>query len=449
VPLRWSLITALCRLHFIEGTWKGDSWGTRPDTRGPFYQPEPWSETPKIAAALKAALDQADAAEAAFIGRELARHRIPAGDAMDKLITRAATEPTLLPAIAAQLAEAEEVPASAIPLLVRTATAEETGDAARAQAVIALAKTASEEAWRTILTALPRVQQTKTENNLAEKARGAVNNATTLDQVHGVFEEAAPKLDGSGATMAEGILLKLAARKVGSPEAREAANRSLDAGWADPRRRVQILRAAAEVREASRAAQFVAALDDANSEVAKAAKETVSRLRIDPEKFRAEAQAARLADLAVADVLRQVADLRGDVGRGEQIFAQIGCNGCHTVKSSEPLKGPFLGTIATTYRRAELAEAILVPDKTLAQGFVAHHFTLKDGTELDGFVVQEAAEAVTIRTITAEERRLPLGDISAREKVQRSLMPEGLAAGLTLKEFASLLDYLEALPQQQ
>lgn len=112
---------------------------------------------------------------------------------------------------------------------------------------------------------------------------------------------------------------------------------------------------------------------------------------------------------------------------------------------SEPLKGPYLGTIARTYRRRELAEAILVPDKTLAQGFIANHFELKDGTEVDGFVVQEAADAVTIRTVAAEEVRIPVDTIERRERQERSLMPEGLAADLTVRQFASLLDYLESL----
>ncbi len=442
---RTSLLTTLCRLHFKEGTWKGDSWGTRPDTRGPYYQPEAWSETSKISAALKSALDKADAKEAAFIGSELARHRIPAGDALDKLISRAATEPTLLPAIAAQLAETEEVPSNAIPLLIQTATADATSDAPRAQAVIALAKTDSSEAWRAVLTALTQVQKTKTENNLAEKARNAVNNASKLDQVHAVFEEAAARLDGSSSLLAEGMLLKLASRKVGSPEAREAAAKSLDVGWAQPKRRVQILRAAAEVRDSSRAAQFVAALEDPDGEVASAAKETVKRLRINPEKFRAEANAAKIGELTLDAALAQVQESKGEISRGEQLFTQIGCNGCHTVKAGEPLKGPFLGTIAKVYKRRELAEAVLVPNKMLAQGFVANHFELKDGSEVDGFVVREAADAVTVRTITAQELTISVTQITKREKQERSLMPEGLAAGLTVKELASLLDYLEEL----
>lgn len=442
---RAGLITALCRLHFVEGKWKGDSWGTRPDTRGPFYQPEAWSETPKIAAALKAALDKSGSSEAAFIGRELSRHRIPAGAALDTLIARAKSEPTLLPAIAAQLAQAEEVPANAIPLLIAAARADDTSDAARAQAVIALTKTADAGAWRAVLSALPRVTGTKSENNLAEKAQSAVNNAAKLDQVHVVFEEAAATLDGATAQLADGVLLKLASRKVGSPEAREAARAALDAGWAQPKRRAQILRAAARVGDSSRSAQFVAAMDDPDAAVAEAARETVRRLKIDPEKIRASATARKIGELSAEEAVVASLAAKGDVARGEQVFTQVGCNACHTVKADEPLKGPFLGNIANVYRRRDLAEAILLPNKTIAQGFVANHFELKDGSEVDGFVVREAADAVTIRTIAAQEQVIAVPQIVKREKQERSLMPEGLAAGLTVRELASLLDYLESL----
>ena len=442
---RAGLITALCRLQFQEGVWKGDSWGTRPDTRGPYYQPERWSESARISAALKSALDRADSRESAWIGRELSRHRIPAGDALQTLLDRAAKDDSLLPAIASQLAEADGTPAHAIPLLVRVATADSTSDAIRAQAVVALARTSDPAAWGAILVALPRVQQTKTENNLAEKARAAVYNATGFDQAHAVFEEQAARVDGESSQMAEGFLLKLSSRTLGSPEARDAAARSLDAGWAIPARRLQILRAAAQVRDTSRAAQYVAALGDSDPKVAAAAAETIQRLKIDPAKFKAEAQSPKVGDLGTVAVLEAIPSTHGDVARGEQVFQQVGCTGCHTVKTGEPLKGPYLGTIAKTYRRRELAEAILVPNKTLAQGFITHHFELKDGTEVDGFVVQEAADAVTIRTVAAQEQRIPLNTIARREKQERSLMPEGLAAGLTVSQFASLLDYLEAL----
>jgi putative heme-binding domain-containing protein len=445
---RAGLLTALCRLYFQEGIWKGDSWGTRPDTRGPFYQPEAWSETPRIAKTLKQVLQQTDPKEAAFLGREFARHRIPAAEALDTLIARASTEPTLGPALAAQLADAEQLPPSAVPLLVRLVGAQETGDAPRAQGVIALAKSPSKEAWQAILENYARVQQTRTENNLAEKARNAVANATVLDQVHEVFETRAARVDGPASLLAEGILLRMAAQKTGSPEARAAATRSIDQGWSTPARRIQILKAAAQIRDTSRAAQFVAALDDPDRDVANAAKDTIQRLKIDPTKFRTEAQSPKVGDLSVQDVIEAVASGSGDPVRGEQLFTQVGCNGCHTVRKEDSLKGPYLGTIAKTYRRPALVEAILIPNKTLAQGFVANHFELKDGTELDGFVVREAADAVTVRTITAQEHVIPVASITQREKQQKSLMPEGLVSGLTVRELSSLIDYLEALSRQ-
>ncbi len=445
--IRAGLITALCRLHFVEGKWKGDSWGTRPDTRGPFYQPESWSETAKIAAALKLALDQATSSEAALIGGELSRHRIPAGAALDSLIARAAADPGLLPAIASQLAQAEEIPAPGIALMIHAAGAEASTDATRAQAVMALSKTASADAWRAILSALPRVANTKAENNLAEKARSAVNNAAKLDQVHAVFAEIAAKVEGQESQIADELLLKLASRKVGSPEAREAARAALDTGWAVAPRRAQILRAAARAGDSSRAAQFVAALDDTDPAVAAAAREAVKRLKIDPEKVRTSAAARKVGDLPVDAAVAAAVNAKGDAVRGEHLFTQVGCNACHTVKADEPLKGPFLGTVANIYRRRELAEAILLPNKIIAQGFVANHFELKDGSELDGFVVREAADAVTIRNIAAQELTVRVSEIVKREKQERSLMPEGLAAGLTVPELASLLDYLEGLPK--
>ncbi|MCB1204363.1 MAG: heme-binding protein, partial [Verrucomicrobiae bacterium] len=64
---RQLLLATLCRLAQREGEWTGDSWGTRPDTRGPYYQPVKWAESDKILAALKSTLDAASPEEAAFL----------------------------------------------------------------------------------------------------------------------------------------------------------------------------------------------------------------------------------------------------------------------------------------------------------------------------------------------------------------------------------------------
>ena len=76
------------------------------------------------------------------------------------------------------------------------------------------------------------------------------------------------------------------------------------------------------------------------------------------------------------------------------------------------------------------------------------NFELKDGSEFEGFVTQEAADKITIRTSTAQEVVIKVSDLAKRPKFERSIMPEGLAANLTVKEFAALLDYLQSFSKK-
>jgi putative heme-binding domain-containing protein len=158
-----------------------------------------------------------------------------------------------------------------------------------------------------------------------------------------------------------------------------------------------------------------------------------------------ESQAPRVGTLPPAEVLDAVAATRGDARRGAKLFTDLSCVACHTVGAGEPARGPFLGDAARTYRRRELTEQILRPSKQIAKGYDTHLFALKDGRRLEGFVVRETPEALTIRTGAAEEHRVPVAEIEERGKVEKSLMPEGLVANLTVADLASLLDYLEGL----
>ena len=72
-------------------------------------------------------------------------------------------------------------------------------------------------------------------------------------------------------------------------------------------------------------------------------------------------------------------------------------------------------------------------------------FTLKDGSVNVGFVTREGAEKITMRNIAAQEFTYDVKDIVKRDTLPTSLMPPGLVNGLIMREFASLLDYLESL----
>lgn len=451
--LRQGLLTALCRLHFHEGEWKGDSWGTRPDTRGPYYQPEPWTETDRIATTLKEALAKADPTEAAFLVKEMNRNRIQSNDALNRILALAKEDPKVLPDAVSQLAQVDDIPTEGIPLLIDAARRplEDTSitPAVRSQAIAALTKTDSSDAWATIPEALVIMKKIPNDALDIYKSREAAQNAfleaPKLENHHQYFETEAFKLDLPAAYWTNAALLKLSARKSGSPESIAETTKVLNTAWQNNKHRVLLLKVIADLKHNPYADKVLAALDDPDKDVVKAAEHAARAMKLEK---KTAASGPLIATLTTADVIAQIMKTKGDVALGEQLYLRQTCNACHTVREDEPQKGPYLGNIAQTYKRAELAESILDPNKTIAQGFATNLITTKDGQSQLGFVTFESANKVTIRNIAAQEFTFNTKDIQSREKPAMSMMPPGLVHSLTIREFASLLDYLEELSKK-
>ncbi len=75
--LRREVWTTLIRLYHREGEFTVDSpkwWGTRPDTTGPYYDRQKWSESDRIAEAVKVAMAEADESLKAHLNEQLKKH---------------------------------------------------------------------------------------------------------------------------------------------------------------------------------------------------------------------------------------------------------------------------------------------------------------------------------------------------------------------------------------
>lgn len=437
---RLGLFIALCRLYNTDGIWKGDSWGTRPDTSGPYYQAESWSESPRILRALNDATAHAEGAELASLVNELNRHKVQSDNALTKIISAAGSDEKLLPAAIGQIARAEQLSPEAQALLIKAAAAENMGDIPRAQAIMALAKTHSDEAVRAGLQGLTKLEQSKNS-----ETEGLRRQARSQFFSSALIEQRIELLAADSSLMADAALVTLSERRNGSPESREHARNAFLKAWEQPERRAELLKAIALTERLAFREQILAAMDDPDQKIATIAKETARAVRLE----RQRNEGPKIEKMSVPDAIAAVIKTKGDVETGKKLFTQQTCVNCHTVSEKEPQRGPYLGNIAATYKRPELAEAVLLPNKSIAQGFVANHFELKNGDEFDGFVTLEAADKVTIRDTTSAEHSFAVKDIVRRQKLEKSLMPEGLVANLTIQEFASILDYLESLQQKQ
>lgn len=443
--LRRELWLALCRLHFVEGAWKGDSWGTRPDTRGPYYQPEPWSESNKITSVLRQALEDAAPADEVFLIEAMQRNRIESNDSLNRMLNLAKTNEQLVGPAVAQLASAKEVPAAGLELLLRVVGKQDAPSKMLSDVVVALSKTDAKESPLAMVTALSKIKKEKETNNDRKSAREAFVNSTRLDLHVATFEELSQGSDKEIGFWSDIALITIGARKNGSPEPQEQAKKAIETAWQQPDRRGRMMQAVAEIGNSYLNSKILKAVDDPDDAVAKIAKSVVKKMKIQPE---VADNTPKIGSLSPDETIAQVVSMRGDVLHGKEVFAKANCAACHTVRQDEVQKGPYLGTIAKTYKRPELAVAVLEPSKTIAQGFITNLILTKDGESLSGFVTNELNDRVTIRDLKGAELTVMKEEIEERKTSPTSVMPSGVMNEFTTYDLSSLLDYLESLSKE-
>jgi putative heme-binding domain-containing protein len=87
---------------------------------------------------------------------------------------------------------------------------------------------------------------------------------------------------------------------------------------------------------------------------------------------------------------------------------------------------------------------ILDPNRQVAPSYLDYAVETKDGRMLNGILAAESAVAITLRGPNGVETVLPRPEVSRLESLGRSLMPDGLEAGLKPGQLADLLEYIVA-----
>ncbi|RYD25624.1 MAG: c-type cytochrome, partial [Verrucomicrobiaceae bacterium] len=397
---RRELLSALCRLHSREAEWKGNGWGLAPDTTGPYFQAESWAETARITTVLKKEVLAAKGDEAAFLIGELNRHQIHLDEAVASILKLAVEDPRHIPAAVDMLARGTSVPELGIPILVRAALDAGSSDDVRGDAVVALSRTASAEGFRASLDVFadfekkPRGERVRSRP--FKRAKEAFFTSKSLPSQVPMLIGEALKADDGTSPWADAALLKIAA---GSTEARSHVEES----WKSPGGRIRILSAITVSIDRSSKDRVLSALADPDKKVATAARIAAKALKLDPN----AKPAALIGTLKPDAVIRTMAKMKGDPELGEQLFTQQGCMACHTVSAGDALRaGPYLGGTAGVYRRDELAEMILNPSKSLAQGYEPHQITVKDGGVHLGFIETADKEKLVMRDMAMQRKEI-------------------------------------------
>ena len=172
VEVRGEIIVALARLANREaeweGPWDGGWWGTKPDFRGPYFEPVAWEGSELIRPALVRALTEATGAEYEALAEAYARNRVLPAGALPLLTAVNAGGDQRTEVIRA-LVGTSAVGADAVPLLVRL-----DGQGAELHAAVAQLVAAERDLDPALL---PLVRTAALDTSLDAKIRGQLLTA--------------------------------------------------------------------------------------------------------------------------------------------------------------------------------------------------------------------------------------------------------------------------------
>ncbi len=444
---REPILAVLTRLYQREGEWAGDSWSTRPDTRGPYYQPATWEQSTRILEALNGVLENPATSkeENSTLVSLLGKNRIQNDRGLQRIITLAEQDPTLLPTLLGQLADKENIPADAIPLIIQAANNTKNPAETHKVAIPILLTLNHPDAFDALMSSLESLinnsKAAKIRDDIRQHLMASPQLENYVERFIAIYRLNPESAKGRWSAQA---LLQLATGKNIGIEARESSRKAIDSTWSVNNHYKHTLMEAAFWTKIPYLNEHIRLmLNSTDAGLNRRAKGAASRLGIQATGID---KTPKIASLNPEEAVTQILNHKqGNSVLGEAVFARATCNACHTVSADEPPKGPYLGSIANILRPQDLAEAIILPNKAIAQGFKTNLITLKSGTVHMGFVTDEAGETVTIRDITSKKSTFNKSDITSRDTLPNSLMPAGLMSSFTVHETASLLHYITGL----
>jgi len=121
------------------------------------------------------------------------------------------------------------------------------------------------------------------------------------------------------------------------------------------------------------------------------------------------------------------------------------CARCHMVNGRGRRVGTDLSLIARTKNRRGLLESILLPSREVAPQFTSWTLVTVDGRVLEGVIVYENRDRLTIEDSAGKQTNLANTEVELRMPRRTSLMPEKLIDRLAISELRDLLAFLETL----
>jgi len=129
---------------------------------------------------------------------------------------------------------------------------------------------------------------------------------------------------------------------------------------------------------------------------------------------------------------------------GRTAFRKTGCVQCHRFAGEGGSVGPDLGGIGRRLSPRDLLESIVLPSKSIVEGYATTEIETKSGEVVMGRIEREDDRVVVMRPPTATEEMVTIRKTDIRQRVlsKTSNMPAGMLNTLDEVQVLDLLAYL-------
>ena len=133
--------------------------------------------------------------------------------------------------------------------------------------------------------------------------------------------------------------------------------------------------------------------------------------------------------------------LNGDSDKGSVVFQNL-CSSCHIYGSTGNEVGPVLTEISRKSKES-LVHEILDPNAAVDTRYLNYKVITTGGSIYFGLVSNETDTELALKMTGGEEVIIPKNTIEVFMSTGKSLMPEGLEAGINKQQMADLLAFLQ------
>ncbi len=421
------ILRTLFRLYHKDEVWDGTKWWTtRPDDRGPYFTPQTWAMTPAIQKTIEEGFNKVRPEQHSDLLVQLRRNRIDP--------TELALNVQVDEVIA--LIESSTPGSFAIAPLTEAALDTARDPETRLQAFRTIGRIVGREAFLAQLDILSGWEESEKENTLFQNEKQSFIFSSEHQQKPKIVRDVLRKPKGYQGRI--GMMIALNIRQ--SPLSNDYMKKLVSGSLAKHKNNSEYIFAIGEMGLTAFKADVEAAAQSKKANLAKAGIEVLKQLAATK-----DTSGALVADLSIEEATKRTLNTQGDATLGKQLFARQGCVACHTVNPDDAPKGPYLGDAGKKWKRFDLIQSVMEPNAIVAQGFQTQWFETSDDFSYEGFVTSIQDGEIEVRNVAGIVTRFKQAEVVNQGTRTTSMMPSGLAANLTIHEFASLIDYLQSL----